>query len=634
MPGIAGIVYSDAKHINHLLNPILDTLTHRGPNHLREEIIHENYQLGICGNTLVRSENLIIGYDGILHNRKALYTSLLQHGKNLYEGNIDDPTLVLYAYETWGESFLEHFEGSYAFFIFDIQNQKLILARDRIGKKPLYWYQDQRHFIFSSELKAILACGAVPQTLATDAIAAYLYLGYIPQDMTPIAGVSKLLPGFSLHLNRDGSKLIYPYWSYSSQFQNKILDDKKSVIQHLNKMIESSVEGLIPNQGSIGCIISGGLGSASTAFYLKEQVKAERLTAYTVAFQKENIDDLEASEDVAQALKIPQIKALIPAENVLDDYVKIAWYLDEPLADPNVIATWQIAELAKSEKVVFSGMGSDELFAGHSRYTIDEQPGANYQKLLYKITNPIVENLLLPLSKVLYRNGAFSLMQKALINPSHLSFLEKNSVFDTELLKEVSPTLSPLFDPNVFLHRFYNLPNIKSDLSSFLYLDVKTRLPDSFIVQYERLMTAHGLDWRAPYLSKKLFEYMAHIPEPHQLTESETYFGLKEILKGILPNTFLNRPKRTRKTDFLNSWVETPALNAAFDMLPKGFLVESGYISQKWLLKQLSSPEKKKESFRLLWAIFALEVWYRIFIHLPITTKPPEISLQNLLAEQ
>lgn len=627
MAGIAGIIYPDPFQVVSIMDPILNSLSHRGPSE-REEITFKNAQFGICGSLLSTKADCIAGLDGCLYNEPELRLKLhtFDNMSSLDRG----ADLLIRAYRAWGLPFLEQLEGDFAFFIFDKRIEKLILGRDRIGKKPLYWFQGQRLFMFGSELKSLLASGAVPQTPEIDALAAYMYFGYIPQDMSPIQGVNKLLPGYYMQYHMDKSKSILPYWSYSHYFQSASKDSPQSSIIKIDEMLQEATQKRIPSgNGPLGCFLSGGLGSATTAYYLQQQVSSERLNAYSVSFQGENTVDLTASKEVSQTLHLNHSYEVITPQNFLQDLPQIIWHVDEPLADPNIIATWHLAKLAKPIGTVFSGMGSDELLAGHGRYTVEEEQ-TSYSARMLQILMPTIQKTLLPLLYLINKPAAYRVLQQDHSNPWQLDFLNQNALFKDALYKSASPRLFPFFDPHTFLRKFHHLQRIRSRVASYMYFDIKTRLVDGFILQYDRITAAQDLDWKTPFLSEQLIEYLASLAEPERLHSGETFAILKHLLHGKLSESIVNRQKRTRP-QLLQSWIEVSDLAKIFQMLPKGTLVEQGFISEKWLKKQIATPASRAASFKYLWSILTLEIWFRLFINKPIQSNPPQISIRELL---
>jgi len=631
MKGIAGIVYPDVFQINHLIVPLLETLKNK-EGAISDSYSFKHIELGSVGSKLCTNEKktITLSFDGVIYNQKNLHKELLRSGSPLIKTAQQD--LIVAAYSQWGLDFLKHLDGDFALAILDQEKSKIILARDRIGKKPLYWFHDNHHFIFSSQLKGILATGAVPTAAALDALASYLFFSYIPQDMTPIRSINKLLPGHYLQFNFNGSKFIEPYWSYSSYFQKSVSDQKNSLLSHLNHLILESVKARLPEKRPVGCFLSGGLGSASIAYYMHKVLNDCQFPAFSVGFEGENDDDMHAASEVAEKLDLLHYSEEIKPTDFLNDLVKIIWYLDEPLADPNIMATWRLAKLAATKThTVFSGMGSDELFAGHNRYTTQEQEFSTLSAVS-QFSMQFLRALLIPFLNVFYKKGAFSLLRQSRTNPWQFDYLRQNALFSERELSKAAPRLAELFDPEVFLHKFHHLDRIKSTVSSFLYFDVKTRLPDCFILQYERLTAANNLEWHTPFLDPHLMEYVASLAEPESLAENETASFLKALMKPVFSSSFIQRPKKTRKT-FLRNWLINSEMRDIFLLLKRGTLVEAGLISNRWLQCQIDQLQTSPYAFKYLWAVLILEIWFRLFINRSINLAPPDLSVKQLLLE-
>lgn len=630
MEGIAGVVYPNVFQINNLINPLLNTLKYRG-GPTGDSYSYRNIEIGCVGTKLCSNEKktITLSFDGTLHNTKNLHKELLRKGANLPKPS--DAELIIAAYAIWGTNFLTFLDGDFALAILDQEKGKIILARDRIGKKPLYWFHDNHHFIFASELKAILATGAVPQTIAPDALATYLFFGYVPQDMTPIKDINKLLPGHYLQLNFDGSKTIENYWSYSSFFQRNISVPKNAIFEHLDHLIIDSTKNQMPGNRPVGCLLSGGLGSASTAYYM-HKVLNHPFSAFTVSFENENNEDMQAAQEAADQLKLLHYCEQIKQPEFLNDLVKIIWHLDEPLADPNIVATWRLAKLASSKvSTVFSGMGSDEFFAGHSRYTIEES-GLTPLATVTQFSLYMLRSILIPIINTFNKPLSYSLLKKSRTNPWQFDYLTKNAFFDEKELSKASPKLANLFDPGVFLHKFHHLHRVKSTVSSYQYFDAKTRLPDLFMLQYERLTAVHQLQWCTPFVEKNIIEYLATLSEPEILREFETASILKALMKPVYPSSLVQRPKKTRKL-FLRNWFISPEMYEVFQLLKRGTLVETGLISNRWLQYQIEMLQSNRYAFKYLWAILVLEIWFRLYINRPITSLAPDLNVKQLLTE-
>lgn len=629
MSGIAGIIYPDVFQLNHLLEPMLKALSHRGSG-VRDTLIYKNVHLGSCGTKIIfnQKKNIALALDGNIHNRHELQRALKKEGYYFEsESSVD---VIIYAYQAWGEEFLERIDGDYAFVLLDYQKELLYLVRDRIGIKPLYWYHDQHNFLFASELKGLLATGVIPQTPALDACAAYLTMGFIPQDMTPIQSINKLLPGHFLRFSLKESKTIHPYWSYSTFFMHRNPENHEAAAEELGCLLQKAVANRLPQHDKIGCLISGGLGSASIAYYIQEEHPNPSAQGFSVGFQGYNDEDIQAASVAAKRLNLNHQIETIHPQTWLDEIVKIMWHLDEPLADLNVAATWRLAKLAsETTHTVYSGMGSDELQAGHTRYIIQEESDSFFSKLK-RLLRPVTARLIIPILNTFYPAKTYTLIKRMRTNPWQAAYLHQSELFDEKKIKQAAPSLVGLFDTEIFLQKFHNLSRITSLVSSFQYFDVKTRLADCYILQYERLMSAHGLDWRSPFLDKNIVEFLAGFPGPKDFGKKDSASFLKMIMRNVFPCEVVDRPKVTR-TDFLKSWIEKTDLPEIFHLITQGALVEAGIISKPWLIRQVSSPQKRKEAFFDLWAILALEVWFRLFINSPVSFHPPEVSLKEFL---
>ncbi|GAB4228962.1 MAG: asparagine synthase (glutamine-hydrolyzing) [Chlamydiales bacterium] len=632
MAGLAGIIYPDTFQVDHTLETMLQTIEHRGPN-LWDTFNYKSCYLGSRGRKIASNDRKTIFamIDGHIYNSTALYLTLQREGFH-FSNTGSEAELIIHAYEAWKDEFPTKIDGDFAIALYDKNIESLVLVRDRMGAKPLYWYEGNHFFIFCSEMKGLMATGIIPQTPSVDSMVAFLKLGFIPQDMSPIEDVNKLLPGYCLHFSHHKGLSIHPYWSLSSHFTADNPQSRKRAAEELDQRLRSAILARTPKLDHVGCFVSGGLGSASVAYYLQDSLMPDNIIAYTVGFEGENEEDVDAAKIFSKTLKLQHEVELLSPDNFLDEIVKILWFLEEPIADPNIFTTWNLAKLAsKEQSVIFSGMGSDELLTGHNRYTISERRIPEYS-LVKRISSPFLHKVLLPILNYCSRKFAYSLIKEFRSDPWQSEYLKHNAVFEDKEITHAFPTFSGMFNTDTFLSKFTHLNRILSPVSSFRYLDIKTRLPDYFILQYDRITAAFNLDWRSPYFDKGLIEFLCSFPEPTFLKESEAAFLLKTIFADTFPKKVLNRPKRTRK-HLLEDWVEKSELPTLFHMLNRGSLIETGLLTQSWLNEKTASVQTMKRSFRLLWTVLILEIWFRTYINFPVTQHPPEARLIDLLTE-
>lgn len=629
MAGIAGIIYPNAFQVSDLIDPMLRTLDHRGMG-TQEVVTIKNVQLGTNGTDFFWNpkKKVYALVDGIICDARLMREKLKKKGF-AFQGETYSE-LLLTAMDHWGEEYLQHIRGDFTFCIYNEAQGTLYLARDRIGKKPLYWYHGQNHFIFASELKTLLSTGIVPQTLATDAISSYLYFGFLAQDVTPVKDANKLLPGYLLTYHLDQSKSIDSFWSLSSFYAKNLELSPQAQLEEFNALLSYCVKERLRPGDKVGSFVSGGLGSAATAFYLNQYVPQGNLSAYTAGFLGQNDEDLYAATEVTTTLDLPHQTAVITPETFLQDLIPLVWYLDEPIGDPNIVATWRLAELASRDvDCTFSGMGSDELLAGHSRYALEQQRVTLLERILYE---PILRTLkkMTPFLHSLHHGLGYRILRQQPIDLWQLEYLRQNALFNEATLELAAPQLSKLFNAEVYLHKFHGLDEIHSIIPSFLYLDIKTRMVDSFLAQYERLTAACQLRWYTPFLDQRLIEFLVSLPLPESKKNGETTRFLPEILSDVYPEHFIRRPKITRKY-MLSDWAASESIYPILKQLQKSTIVEAGLVSREWLEGVTSNPSRACRSFRFLFALLILEVWIQLFINHPIHGRPPEITINDLL---
>ncbi|MGM0440574.1 MAG: asparagine synthetase B family protein [Chlamydiota bacterium] len=630
MSGIAGIIYPNAYQPQSLIKAMLAPLANRNASLPPQTYRYKNLEMGTWSNSLSANphQTVWVMLDGDIFNAREIRKELKTQG--YHSQSLEDAELLAMAYEAWGTAFLTKIEGAFAIVIFDLSKQKIILARDPLGQKPLYWAVQRDYFFFGSELKSLLASGHLPQAPAPQCLGSYLFFGYIPQDMTPIKNVNKLLPAYYLESNLQGNYSVRPYWSYSSYFMKSSADDEIQICETLENLLSNSIQRRLSPNLTTGCLVGGGQGSAALAYYLSIlKDPKEDLCAFTANFQGEHYGDSTAADTVTDHLKLSHQQATVTPQDISKNLVAMTWYLDEPLADPHVLATWKISNLAAQQNMdtLFASTGADELLAGNNRYCNDTITKWHIHKLR-SLSQGLIHDIMFPLTKLFSTNTAYRMLRRFHTDPGMIKYLIKNSVFSPKQLAKISPELSKYFSPETFLQKFFQLHQMKSDLASFLYFETKTALSDRFLTQYDRLTQAKGLKYRAPFLDRRIVEYLAMLPDEQLINNGITAFPLKSLLTGVYPQALIERPKVGRQ-HFLNSWLQTPDLKEIIKLLENSILVESGFISKKWLKKLINSPTKQSYNFTQLWSILSLETWFRIFIDAPLTSSPPDTTLQD-----
>jgi asparagine synthase (glutamine-hydrolysing) len=591
MGGIAGIVCSNLLEIKTEITTMLATIAHRGAG-LSETFSHKNVQLGVCGTCFGtnQSKSIITCVDGSFSNLNEL-SKILPTSPN------SAPDALAYAYELLGIGCLEKIDGNFALAIFDKTKNRLFLARDRIGKKPLYWFNDHNHFIFGSELKALLATGAIPQSPDLEAISAYLTLGYIPQDLSPIEKVNKLLPGHFLEFDLKNLASVRSYWSYSSYFNNSSGHSLSRTLDQLEDLLINTIAGKLSEEPKVGSLADQEMGS-SLLNNLILKIDREK-SVIPISLSKE------------------------PSGSSLEELVKICWHLDEPLASPEAIGLWDALKVSTPRiKTFFSALGSLELLAPQL-FEREDQLLQKSPTRLARFYSSLVRKILIPAISIIDPPTALALLKSFLKNNAPSRFFQCGLLFTKQELERAAPKIASLFDTDRLIRKFHNLPRIQSPSRTRLYLDVKLRLADQTLLQYDRLAASFSTELETPFLSRALLELSAGLPE--FLDENSSY--LRFLLKKTSSTSSTTKPEE-------KSSVDRNLLFTLFRLLQKGVLVQSELVSEKWLRIHTANEEIMRHKEKQLWSLLALEIWYRLFIHYPVLSNKSNMDpVPFLLAE-
>lgn len=633
MPGIACIITSKYCPVNKAQHAMLEVFRQE-KDEVREVFQFKNVSVGVIEKptSIAFKKSVWLAIEGNLINLNEIQEKLKKSGRIVDKLSIAE--ILILAYEEWEENFVKHLNGSFAIILYDKTKHQIFAFRDHIGMKNLYWYQDEKQIVVATELKAIATLDFIPQTPYNEGLGAYLYMGFIPQDLSPIYGINKLLPSSYLQVTSIIHRLtLHQYWSFCDCALAKKIISEEAVTENLDRYLQQAIaKQLQVSSGNIGCFLFGGLGSATSAYYLKKLLPNKHLQAYTMVFEGENEEDLKASEEIATTLNLPLKTFILNPEELIDKLPLIQWHMDEPTADPHAILSWHLADKVKSEtQTIFSGMGCDELVAGNLRYSANLYYQPLFRWLLH-LFHPLLVHAILPLLKQLKLKWAIEMLRNIHYDPWVMEYLKHHALFEHDNLKLLSPILSKFFNPKLFLQKFYSYLKEESDTASFLYFDTQTILTDSYIYYNQRAMTYHNLQWFSPFLENETLRFLIQVPENLKIRNTKTAIPLKNLLRSIFSEPLLNRPKSLRPY-FLNKWMFHPKIYELFKLLPRGVLCESGLISQKRLIKEIQNKKKQPYQFLKLWALLNLEIWFRHYINRPVGNPNLDISTKDFLLQ-
>lgn len=630
MSRIAGIIYPSAFQSTEMINEMHST--YPSP-HRFQYFHHKNLELGAWNSEMASNERRDIWalLDGHIYNKDELKKELKDLGYTFFSEK--ESEILVHAYDAWKMDFLKRLNGPFALALFDEQNEILILGRDRLGQKPLYWSIQREYWFFSTELKGLVATGIVPQTPSATALASYLYFGFIPQDLSPIQGVNKLLPCHYLKVNLNRQSIIGQYWSLSEHLQTNKKMSKEDTYNELGKRLEDAIRISLPEKGKVGSFLVGNLGSSTMTWFLSHLLPRERIQTYCAVFDEPEPYELNKSAEIAAACSLGQITKKIRPQEVIEELPKIIWNLDEPIADPFIIQTWYLGKLASGEcRYAYADLGWEEILGGNSRYFLSKDKKTQLNPPLAfhlaSLPNRMRNHLLFPLLRLIRCKYLYRILRNIDINRQQVNYLMQAALFKGKVRKKISPMLYPFFDPEIFSQRFHHLNLLPDSISPSLYYDAKTELPDRLLIQFERLLTPHQVSVINPFLDFRLVDFIAEIPEEIKFETHKPGAILHQLMNNLCHAC---PPFPERKGSFMDTWCHDGNFREIFHSLAKGRLVEEGIISGRWIKQQLGYPYLIPENFNQLWALLILEIWFQMYISFPINISNSNLSLKTLL---
>lgn len=632
MSRIAGIIHPSPFQIPELMGMLNAVFTKSDPLQVTRyknlELAGQRDQLAFNGKKTVR------GFlDGKILNSNALRNDL-KRNFGIHFSTQTDAEVMVHSYDIWGDDFLKRLEGPFALALFDEEKETLLIARDRIGQKPLYWTAHGNYWLFATEIKSILATGIVPQTPSNEALAAFFYFGFSPQDHSVIQGVNKLLPGHFLKIDLRRHITISQFWSLSQELEHKKKLTEEESLEKFGSLLEEAIRQPQSDSETVASLLFGNLGSSTLNWFLTHEKSRDQIESISAFFAEPHLTELKKTQEISSLLSLANTHELIQPEDVLNELPQIIWHLDEPVADPYVVQTWHTAKMSaarrKGIKLIYTDLGWEELLAGNSRYFRAEK-GKTAKPLAFhlaRISPKIRDRLLIPLLHKLKSRYLYEILRHIDLNSHQFSYLMGTALFKERPRKKISPTLYSYFDPAVFAQRFHRLSPSLNPIEASLYYDIKTELPDQKLFQFDRLTKAFNLQVVSPYLNEKLINFLAEVPSNIKFSQQEPAPFLRRLMQKLCHQcpTF---PEQ--KDSFLDSWRLNPRFRHLFGKLTQGRLVDEGLISPRWIRQQLGYPYLIPENFRQLWGILVLEIWFRLFINRPLDENLSTLSVEELL---
>jgi asparagine synthase (glutamine-hydrolysing) len=616
MCGIAGIIsVTDAPVHRHEIEAMCQAIVHRGPD---EDGFYFAHGVGMgmrrlriidleTGRQPVRNEDGTVWtvFNGEIYNYKKLRSRLQALGHTFYTST--DTEVIVHLYEEYGDECVQFLRGMFALAIWDVKEKRLLIARDRLGIKPLYYTFVNDRLCFASEMKALLELEDVSRDLDWTAVGHLVSYLTTPNDQSILRGISKLPPGHLMSVSRGGSRIkVEPYWD--ANFAPSSGRTEESYAEELRALLDESVQLHMVSDVPVGAFLSGGIDSSAVVASMA-RASSKPIKTFSIGFKEAGFDELPAAREVAQAFGTDHHEEVLEPDalNIID---KLVWHLDEPFGDSSAIPTYMVSELAsRSVTVVLSGDGGDELFAGYEKYLV-EMKERRFDKLppfVRRLAGAVGESLPEPArGKNFLTHFGKSGAERYLDASTLFRLSQFPRLFMPDVLQSVLPGASG-FDVSKFQTKTGNW------LSALQYADLKNYLPMDILTKVDRMSMAHSIETRVPLLDHKLVEFAAKIPPEMQIRDRRTKHIFKSAMKGILSDNIINRPKHGFAVP-LGSWFRGRLDEFARDILLSTRSRQRGVFNSHYVEKLLSQHSTGRELELHLWTLISFELWCRKFL--------------------
>ncbi len=621
MCGIAGRFNFDAAHAvsRDRLIAMTTAVTHRGPDaagyFLDGAIGLGHRRLSIIdlatGDQPVANEDgsVQVVFNGEIYNFADVRRDLIARG-HLFRTN-SDTEVIAHGYEEWGEQAVERFRGMFAYAIWDARARRLVLTRDRLGVKPLYYALVPGGIVFGSEIKSLLEHPDVGREWRPDMLDAYLTLLYVPAPDTIFKGIHKLPPAHTLVAER-GTIRLSRYWELEFPGDGDARREA-DYLDELNHLLSEAVSLRLVSDVPLGAFLSGGIDSSTVVAYMAATSAAPPITI-AVGFDHQDFDEVHHAETVARHLGCefhaltasPEVEALLP---------RLAWHFDEPFADSSAVPTYYVSQAARQlVTVALSGDGGDELWAGYAHHHVE-----NWEQRMRSLLGPAAKAAAwlgeaLPLSV----KGARSLRHLASA-PDHAYALKhaygmfepdaKGRLYSRDLRQAVNG-----YDAFALFRDAYHACGSADPLDRSMYVDTQTYMIDDVLTKVDRMSMAVSLEAREPLLDHRLIEFAARVPASLKLKDGRSKYLLRRVLESRVPRAITER-KKSGFAAPIGDWLRGPLAPMTSELLEDGRLRDRGIFNTGEVARLWNEHRRGQTDHRhRLWQLIMLELWFRTFI--------------------
>ncbi len=601
MCGIVGFV-SKSKTKEKELKAMIKRIKHRGPDG-QGIYIDKDYALGHVRLSIIdlatgnqpmvsQNKNYVIVFNGEIYNYKELKQDLEKKGYKFK--TTSDTEVLLVMYEAYGEKMLSMLRGMFVFIIYDKENEELFGARDQFGIKPLYYYQNDKVFMFASEIKGFIDHPDFHKELNENVLPLYLSFNYSPTEETFFKGVKKLEPGRFFKF-KDGKLQINRYFKITFDEQEKNHD---VIVDEIDKVMKDTVRAHMISDVEVGSFLSSGIDSS----YIVSLAKPNK--TYTIGYDIPKYNEINYAKDLADQLNISNKTHIISKEEYFKEIPKIIYHLDEPLADPSAVALYFVSKIAsKDVKVVLSGEGADEFFGGYNYYR-EAVDMAFYNKIPFFIRKTIgFMASLFP-----ERRGLNFLVRRG--QKLEDSYIGVTKVFSEKERKKILLKTDNIISNKEVTKHVYDEQSGQSDVIKMQAVDINYWLIKDILQKADKMTMASSIEGRVPFTDIEVFNVARTLPFSSKVTKENTKVALREAARRYIPTEAYNKKKLGFPVP-LREWMKDKDI---YEEIKKKF---NGKIAKKFfkidqINKLLESHyNNKKDNYKKIWTIYTFIVWYQ-----------------------
>jgi asparagine synthase (glutamine-hydrolysing) len=622
MCGITGFIEREARGAaaerTALLDRMCRVIKHRGPDD-QGMFVEDGVALGMRRLSIIDlagghqplsgcDARVTVVFNGEIYNYRELQRELETRGHRFQTHS--DTEAIVHAYEEFGKNCVEHLRGMFAFALWDEKARALFIARDRVGKKPLYYtVTPEGTLVFGSELKSLLEHPSVARETNADALDAYLSFGYVPDPLCIFRGIHKLPPGHHLTFV-DGRVAVERYWDFN--FEPVEIKREEDYLEELKALLDEAVRLRLVSDVPLGAFLSGGVDS-SAVVGLMSRAMSQPVKTFSIGFNEDTYDELKYARVAAKHFGTEHHEFIVTPD-ICDIVDELVWHFDEPFADSSAIPTYMVSKLAREYvTVALSGDGGDELFAGYTRYVVDRKRSG-----LARLPRVVREGVMQPLSASLphgawgrnyLRNVSLAPLERYIDSISIFTELNKQALYTSDFKARLNGRSAG----TLMFHELASHVNTGDAIDPLLYLDSKTYLPGDILTKVDRMSMAVSLEARVPLLDHKLIEFVTRIPASLKMKGLETKYIFKQALRGLVPEEILHRPKQGFGVP-VAEWINLQLRERIRETLTERRTRERGLFDARYVSLLLEEHERgRRDHSPALWSLLMLELWHRSF---------------------